>query len=288
MAGQVLEGAALAASRIQMGKYANLASVAILFFDYLLTLNLEVTLVWPSRWSISKVLFVLSRYLPFLEIPFILYYIFARNPSLTHCRIINSTVIIARLIGIALAEAILVVRTYALSGKERRILGIFGTVFAIGASISVLTLSTFIQGSKYDVPPLQLPGCHLSGGTFILVGIPFIIIVLNELALMSYTVWIGLKAYRYSHNPLVITLYRDGIMYFVFLTIGSLINLVILVAGPSNTQDLLNSFLRVVHAIFACRIILHVREAERMRQETYPVELVELGSDVTFATITRG
>ncbi|KAJ6505773.1 hypothetical protein C8R47DRAFT_1315954 [Mycena vitilis] len=299
MAREVIETAVIAASRVQIVKYVNVASIAILvrrrvngstyvaklapllqFFDYFLTFNLEVALVWPSRWSISKALFFLSRYLPFFEVPFSFYYVFAEHPSLTHCRIVNSTIIVARLVGIALAELILVVRTYALSGRERRIMVVFGTLFAIGVSISIITLSIFVHKSTYDAPPLNLPGCHLAGGPFILVGIPFIIIVLNEIALMSYTMWIGVKAYRHSHNTLVITLYRDGIMYFAFLSTGSLINLVILVAGPSNTQDLLNSFLRVVHAIFACRILLHVRQAERVRQE---MTFSELGSDVLFA-----
>jgi len=278
MAGEALEGLALAASRLQMVKYSDLASIAILFFDYFLTLNLEVTFVWPRAWSISKVLFVLSRYLPFVEVPLIFYYVFALNPGVTSCRIINSTVIVARLVGIALAEAILVLRTYALSGRNPRILRIFGTLFAFGVSTSIITLSIFIHGSKYDVPPFHLPGCDLTGGTFILVGIPFIIIVLNELVLMTYTMWIGLKTYRQSHSPLVVALYVDGIMYFVFLSVGSILNLIILVAGPPHTQDLLNSFLRVLHAVFSCRIILHVRQADHRRQELANEEVLSLGS----------
>ncbi|KAF7336354.1 hypothetical protein MVEN_02183900 [Mycena venus] len=309
MVGEALEGVALAALRVQMVKvrrnspssypptatyvsrciciqYSNLASIAILFFDYFLTLNLEVTLVWPRTWSISKVLFVLSRYLPFVEVPLILYYVFALNPGLTSCRIVNSTIIVARLVGIALAEAILVLRTYALSGRDPRILRIFATVFACGVSTSMITLSIFIHGSKYDIPPLHLPGCDLTGGTFILVGIPFIIIVLNELVLMSYTVWIGLKTYHNSHNPLVVALYVDGIMYFVFLSVGSILNLVVLVAGPPHTQDLLNSFLRVLHAVFSCRIILHVRQADQRRQELANEEVLSLAS-LNFETDRR-
>ncbi|KAJ7872686.1 hypothetical protein B0H13DRAFT_2349342 [Mycena leptocephala] len=212
MAGEVLERTVLAASRIQIVKYCHVGAIAILFFDYLLTLHMETTLVWPSRWSISKVLFMLSRYLPFVEVPLSLY---------------------------------------------------------------------------YDSPPLDLPGCDLIGGQFILVGIPFIIVVLNEVALMSYTMWIGFRAYRHSRNPLVVTLYRDGIMYFVFLSAGSLLNLVILVAGPAHTQDLLNGLLRVVHSIFSCRILLHVREAERRRQEEQQVPDLDLGSELSFATTSR-
>ncbi|KAJ7088442.1 hypothetical protein B0H15DRAFT_1022453 [Mycena belliarum] len=242
MASLVDSEEALAASRIQIVKYVAVASNAILFFDYALTLHLEVTLVWPSRWTLSKVFFLLARYLPFLEFPGVLYYVFKTDATLKPCAIINASVIMTRVLGVAVAED--------------------------------------------NVPPLNLPGCNLSGGTFIFVGIPFIIVVLNELVLMIYTLWLGFKAYRHSHNPLIITLYRDGIVYFAFLSIGSVINLTNLISGPPYLKDLFNDLLRILHSVFACRIVLHVREAERRRHgETY-LEGMILHSDVQFATAT--
>ncbi|KAJ7128801.1 hypothetical protein C8R43DRAFT_1027203 [Mycena crocata] len=280
---EAVDDAALAASRLQMVKYSDVGSFALLVFDYLLTLNLEVSLVWPSRWSISKILFILSRYLVFCEVAPGLYYILAPHVDQRHCFVINAALIIGRLVGIAIAEAMLLLRTYALSGREKNVLVVFGIIYTLGVSTSLVTLSLFIHSSEYSETPLGLPGCDLSGGQFIFVGIPFMIIVVNELAMMGYSLWLGVKSYRHSRNPLVITLYRDGIAYFVFLTVASSLNLVILIAGPPHMQDLLNNLLRVLHAIFSCRILLHVREAERRRHETaYQQELV---SDVYFASI---
>ncbi|KAK7007875.1 hypothetical protein R3P38DRAFT_1622096 [Favolaschia claudopus] len=296
MAGEVSDDpAAVAASNLQLVKVAgtlfsvnisafefSVASIALLVFDYLLTLNLEITLVWPRRWSISKILFMLSRYLPFAEVPISLYYIFSVNPSLTACKIVNSALIIARLSGISLAEAILVLRTYAVSGQNPRILRIFGSVWAVGVTTSLVTLSLFIRSSKYAITPLNLQGCDLAGGTFILVGIPFIILVLNEHLLMIYTLWVGLKTYRHSRNPLIVTLYVDGIMYFVFLSGWSIANLITLIAGPAHSQDLLNGLVRVLHAALSCRIILHVRQADEKRREmpSNEEEIVSLDLDV--------
>ena len=42
-------------------------------YDYLLTFNAERTLIWPSSWSITKVLFLLTRYAPFIDITIILW-----------------------------------------------------------------------------------------------------------------------------------------------------------------------------------------------------------------------
>ncbi len=42
-------------------------------FDWFLTLDLEVSLVWSSPWSGMKVLFLLTRYLPFVDISVLTY-----------------------------------------------------------------------------------------------------------------------------------------------------------------------------------------------------------------------
>ncbi|KAJ7809689.1 hypothetical protein B0H14DRAFT_1496224 [Mycena olivaceomarginata] len=54
-------------------KYMNVSSVAILVFDYALTFSLEVSLIWKSKWSLPKVLFILSRYSTIFDVPLVLY-----------------------------------------------------------------------------------------------------------------------------------------------------------------------------------------------------------------------
>jgi hypothetical protein len=50
------------------------ANAFLLFqvYDYMLTFKDEVRLVWPSRWSIGKVLFFLTRYPPFIDMTLVL------------------------------------------------------------------------------------------------------------------------------------------------------------------------------------------------------------------------
>lgn len=42
-------------------------------YDFLLSFPDEVNLIWPSRWNLIKVLFFLTRYLPFLDISLVLF-----------------------------------------------------------------------------------------------------------------------------------------------------------------------------------------------------------------------
>jgi len=46
---------------------AIVASSAMFIWDYILTLGLEVDLVWKSKWNFMKGLYLLQRYLPFID-----------------------------------------------------------------------------------------------------------------------------------------------------------------------------------------------------------------------------
>jgi hypothetical protein len=41
--------------------------VAVIVYDYALTLSREIDLIWSSRWNVIKITFLLQRYLPFLD-----------------------------------------------------------------------------------------------------------------------------------------------------------------------------------------------------------------------------
>jgi len=45
----------------------------IYIWDYILTFNMEVDLVWKSRWTLMKALYLFQRYLPFIEAAITLY-----------------------------------------------------------------------------------------------------------------------------------------------------------------------------------------------------------------------
>lgn len=42
------------------------AGATLFIYDYLLTVNLEIELVWRSRWTATKCLYFIQRYLPFV------------------------------------------------------------------------------------------------------------------------------------------------------------------------------------------------------------------------------
>ncbi|KAJ7234016.1 hypothetical protein B0H12DRAFT_1239165 [Mycena haematopus] len=267
---------ALAAMYLQTVKYFDVVAAV---FDYCLTFNLEVSLMWPSRWSLTKILYALSRYSAFFDVGLVLYYA-TPAVSLAHCAQLNTGIASGNVFGIAVAEAIFVLRTYALSGRQPKVLKIFGTIYSACLIATVVMISMFLRNMIYSPPPLGIHGCNLTGGPFILVGLSFILVLLNETALMSYTVRLMIKTYRHHHSPLVEALFHDGVTYYVLLccasvavpftdsngflvSVGSAANVVILVVAPAELRDALNTPLRVLHSVLSTRTLLHVREAER-------------------------
>jgi len=46
---------------------ATVASFALFLWDYILTFGMEVDLIWKSKWNFMKALYLLQRYLPFID-----------------------------------------------------------------------------------------------------------------------------------------------------------------------------------------------------------------------------
>ncbi|PFH53279.1 hypothetical protein AMATHDRAFT_45557 [Amanita thiersii Skay4041] len=66
---------ALTISRLRVDTALQFTSATVLIYDYLLTVHLEEALIWSSNWSYIKVLFLINRYLPFVDITLGLYLI---------------------------------------------------------------------------------------------------------------------------------------------------------------------------------------------------------------------
>ncbi|KAF7319332.1 hypothetical protein HMN09_00270800 [Mycena chlorophos] len=236
------ESVEVLARRLQTVRYMHVVDLTILLFDYSLTMGTEISLMWTSRWSMSKALYFMSRYSPIFDVPILVYYSMADNLSSEQCAQLQTASSWGTVFGIAVAEAILVLRTYALSGRSRNVLMFFVSLWLVGISATVVLLVLFEQSVVYGAAPSPLlPGCYMVQGNVIYAGIPFIIVLVNDTVIMAYTLWLGVKIFRYTKNPLITTLFRDGIMYYLFLFVISALNVALMLEAPSVSAQLLNT-----------------------------------------------
>ncbi|TFK63163.1 hypothetical protein BDN72DRAFT_902621 [Pluteus cervinus] len=57
----------LTANTVLSNQYFTVASSTLYLYDLLLTLDLEANLLWPSKWTLLKVVYFLQRYLPLID-----------------------------------------------------------------------------------------------------------------------------------------------------------------------------------------------------------------------------
>ncbi|KAF8154105.1 hypothetical protein B0H34DRAFT_720349 [Crassisporium funariophilum] len=232
--------------------------MALLVYDYLCTLELEVQHIWPSRWSLTKVLYVVTRYSPFIDVPMSLYFYFSPDITIAECRKINRVIVWLTGIGVGSAQGILVVRTISLYDNNRRLMQYVCCFLILIYTPTIVLLLLWSTSVPFGVPPPGIVGCHFSGKHPIMLG-SYAAIALSETLLVGLSVWIGIKKFRRSAGHLITTFYRDGVFFFMYLFIMSITNIVASVFSPNI--DLPSTCQRVMHAIFSARLILHLREA---------------------------
>ncbi|KAH8102028.1 hypothetical protein BXZ70DRAFT_47824 [Cristinia sonorae] len=242
--------------------YLDVVSAALLVYDFLLTFHAEVRLIWPSRWNLIKVLFFLTRYLPFIDISLVLFYQTKTNITVETCKKAYYPAGWLIVIGITLAEIILMIRTWAIWGRSRRIAICLG-VACVSLLVPVLVIEHLwlktLVFSPYPSP--ATPGCLLTGGSSI-IAVSFIIVIIFETFVLVLTLIKGVQHYRLAGNrDLVAVLYRDGVLFYIYLFIISIINFIVIVAAPRELADILAIFQRVMHSCLSARVLLNLREA---------------------------
>ncbi|KAF8987647.1 hypothetical protein BDQ17DRAFT_545482 [Cyathus striatus] len=107
---------------------------------------------WPSHWSIVKFLYLLTRFLPFVEIFAVIITQISSNSSAKQCqqRVSVATWLITA--GFLIGEMLLALRTWAVLLRTRR-----STVFLISTYIGVLVvpccicLALFLKSLKFEL-----------------------------------------------------------------------------------------------------------------------------------------
>ncbi|KAG1811964.1 hypothetical protein EV424DRAFT_1542279 [Suillus variegatus] len=175
-------------TKLQTVKYANLGGLAILAFDFCITFSEEVRWTWFRQWDAIRVIFVISRYLPFAGVGMTAY---------------------GERIGCQ-QSALLVIRTWAFWQKSKRLLiGLLVyVVLTIAADLVVVELSStmLIPGEE---PPLGT--CYFESTRNGAIG--YIFLVMFESMILILTVYKRFHDYKNFQSGIVVTLYHDGMFY---------------------------------------------------------------------------
>ncbi|PPR06759.1 hypothetical protein CVT24_013066 [Panaeolus cyanescens] len=250
--------------RVQVVTSFNVAAVVVFLWDYFLTFSAEVDLVWNSKWNFMKVLFLVQRYMPFADsVGLVLYLKFSNNMDPLKCQ--QFTTAFLMVIGTALSEVILTLRVWAVWRRPKWL-----TVsLLIGFAMFWIPNLVFIHVFGRSLQFITLPW-HVTGAQCFLVGADRIL----YLAYVNLLVWDGVtliliaipgyQIYRHGGgSSLVTTTFRDGAIFYLYLFILSVVNIIVIQALPDGFGNMLTILERCVHSCLTSRVLLHIREQAR-------------------------
>ncbi|KAL5533731.1 hypothetical protein ACEPAG_191 [Sanghuangporus baumii] len=261
---------------------------AVFAWDWLVSLPREYKFIWKSGWTAAKMSYLFCRYWVLFVMPYILF-IYVTNHSWEDCQKLYRSPVALAMWNQAGAEVVLLIRTYAFFNRNKYLL------VALCASLAgVLAYQLFVDINEmlpleFVTPPFDKGPClpkskphsaHLLG--FFLASLAF------DATVTTMTLW---KAFRLRRtcgaaaSPLIQTFLREGIFYFVFISIANLIN-GIFYLQPKAVMSAINIPLSIMFSdLLACRMILDLRQrGYEISQPTVFTQTLPLHTQTTDGT----
>ncbi|PFH46791.1 hypothetical protein AMATHDRAFT_69009 [Amanita thiersii Skay4041] len=272
-----------ALNHLRVRRYIQAASATILFFDYLLTFDCEYDLIWKSPWNFVKGCFLIARYVPFIDLSVSLY--FFQNPAtaLQTCVSTYSVVGYGFFAGQLIAEFILAYRSWVLYHKSIIVAVLFIIVHVVYVCLLYFYIHIFVKSTIY-VPSLRSHFYPCLTPSLGALSNGYIIIMTYELIILTFVAARAMQTFKGGiATRFVRTVFKDGILYYAFLAVLSLIGAISTRTLPQDYGLLTVCPHSVIHAVLSCRVFLKMRREAQVDLDSDSVESSQILSTVIFA-----
>ncbi|KAF8501275.1 hypothetical protein JB92DRAFT_2976714 [Gautieria morchelliformis] len=260
-------------SNWEMQRFCLLSSSCMLVYEYLLTFDEEVSLIWNCRQSAVTLLFFAARYATPISmiLDLLTVYPIWTVPS-CHTYIRSMSPVIAPLFILSLASWITILRTYALYTLSKRILISLAALWVVATLLMALVLTGFgkrISSSASQIAAttkICLLGRRSTKRTAIFWAAQLVldttVFVLTVRKTAKYT------QHRHSRNSItgLINVYlRDGAVYYVGVCGIHLLNFLITFLASPGLKTLGSTYSQSVSSVLVCRLVLSLRKESKRR-----------------------
>jgi hypothetical protein len=247
-------------------------ALTVMLYDYILTFGLEVNFIWKAPWGIGKLTYLLARYLPFLDITISMTPQMLRVKSASECKELYEAFSWFLICGLAAAEIVLTIRTWAICGS-RRWLGVLLSLYFIatcfaGSVFLVYYLNSLRFSLQEELHPI-LQGCLITNVKKVFVILDWLVLFAYDAVNMGLMIMPAYYTFKQGTSNLLRVIVRDGLIYYVYNFVVALANITVISVLPSDYSPLIIEFGRILHSIFACRVVLHAREEAWKMQIIY-------------------
>ncbi|KAF8999628.1 hypothetical protein BDQ17DRAFT_744993 [Cyathus striatus] len=103
--------------------YLHAASLALWIFENLITMNMEITYIWMTRWNVIKVVYIFVRYSTYIDLALNIIVECVPTLSAASCKSLCYAIILFLVIGLTAPDLILTLRVWAV-WRTTRTMGI--------------------------------------------------------------------------------------------------------------------------------------------------------------------
>jgi len=275
-------------TELTWSSFLRVTSISVATYDYLLTIPAEWR-IYRSHgsmrfgWSLSKILFILIRYVSILLLTVSDLGYFYHGFSAATCSSYYMAAPVLKVIQIMISQVIIGYRTWAITRRSRA-LGLF--LLGLGSIVTALEWYANVDGRT----PVQEEGNCSPGNTK--TGVPqwvfYLMAVLFDAATCIISTFFLVRSASgiSSMSIMVKMLFYDGLGYMAALTAVNILNLILYRNSVGkSTQSSGASFGYMVVWIMSQRILIHIHEVaeERSHQRIFVTHQIAAPRDISHA-----
>ncbi|KAI8998507.1 hypothetical protein BD414DRAFT_519645 [Trametes punicea] len=248
-----------------------IVTTAILYYDYVLTLFHEIEFFWRSaNLSLVSVLFVINRYLGILgPIPIAIEY-FSVDLSEEAGRFLQTYHQAYAICSQGIVAIMLVIRTYALYERSRRILVLLIATHLAGGIMCLISMVTNLSPEKTSTPlPFKFTGCDLSltDEQCVNIALAWGAMLWFDTTIFALTLVRALRMRRHLPGGLIQIMFRDGTIYYGIMVAANVSNIITFLVTRSGSplKGMDTTLTNVLSTTLTSRLILNLRNPKLQR-----------------------
>lgn len=255
---------AIAAARsLQVFTYIYTSMATFWTYDYVCTIHEEGMFLFCSPWRRVKLLYIVTRYVPFLLFAAHLYLNFLPDETSDTCQFVNNICSCLSLVSFVCSEFFFIFRTYVLWDNNKIVLVAMLSTFATATAAAIAVLFSTTATAPFETSSIPgITGCYQSSGSMMLF-VPYLLLFGLELMLISLTLTCAIQKWRITDNGLYGIILKHNVFYYACGLGFSIVNILTSLLLDYAYSGMFQDFQCVVHAILATRMYLHLWHVNR-------------------------
>ncbi|KAF9450322.1 hypothetical protein P691DRAFT_773973 [Macrolepiota fuliginosa MF-IS2] len=249
-----------ALNHVVIGKWTDMATMVVTVYEWLITLDMEIRLIWRREWSFTKVMYLLNRYS--VVVDFVLNCFRSYGEHVPACRPLFQATAVIYIIGLFLSEYTLAMRVCAVWKMNKIVIASLASVYVVSFAWTLTSFSIMLHSVEFFTF-LPFGGClsKIEGSTL---WINYVILFIYDVAMLVLIAYPTIQGYRsiYEHTDLVKHIYIEGVLFYVYLLVVDIVCVTLQLALPDDIF-LFGIPVRTLRSILAARALLHLRVYSR-------------------------